>query len=86
MTNSTSTTKAPHGRLVRSQSDHMIAGVAGGAAEWLGVDTTVVRLGLVGLTLFGGIGIPLYLAAWLLLPEEDAETSIAEDLLARRSS
>lgn len=59
----------------------MLAGVAAGAADYLGLDPTLIRVGFVILALVGGVGVPLYLAAWLLIPEEDAERSIAEELL-----
>ena len=59
----------------------MLAGVAAGAARYFDVDVVVVRVGLVALTLLGGIGVPLYLAAWLLVPDEDADESVAEHVL-----
>jgi phage shock protein PspC (stress-responsive transcriptional regulator) len=35
------------------------------------------------LALLGGVAVPLYLAGWLLIPEEGAERSLGEELLAR---
>ncbi len=58
----------------------MVAGVATGIADHLDVDVVVVRVLLVVLTLAGGLGIPLYLAAWLLVPDEGADEAIAEHL------
>ena len=69
--------------LSRSLDGRLIAGVALGLADYLDVDVVVVRVLFVVLTLVGGIGIPLYLAAWLLVPEEDRDESIAEQLLGR---
>ena len=43
-----------------------------------------MRVALVIFALLGGLAVPLYLAAWLLIPDEDSETSIAEDLFSRR--
>ncbi len=61
-------------RLHRSRSDRMLGGVCGGLAESLGVDATLLRIGLVALTLLGaGLGVVLYIAAWILLPEGDAD-------------
>ena len=57
-------------RLTRSKSDRMVAGVAGGIAQYLSVDPVVVRIIFVALALFGGGGIILYLVCWLLMPEE----------------
>jgi phage shock protein C len=67
--------------LRRSFDGRMVAGVAAGAARYLGTDVTVVRIGLVALTLLGGIGVPLYVAAWLLVPDEDADESVAEHFM-----
>ncbi|WP_367132946.1 PspC domain-containing protein [Saccharothrix sp. HUAS TT1] len=56
----------------RSRSDKMLAGVCGGVAEALGVDAALLRILLVAATLFGvGAGAVLYLAAWILMPEQD---------------
>jgi phage shock protein C len=67
----------------------MLAGVASGIARYVGVDVTIVRIAFVLVTLVGGVGIPLYLASWLLIPDEDSAQSIAagfaSDLQARRS-
>lgn len=59
----------------------MLAGVASGLARYLGVDVTVVRIVLVVLAAVGGAGVPLYLAGWLLIPEEGSEQSIASEFL-----
>jgi phage shock protein PspC (stress-responsive transcriptional regulator) len=61
----------------------MVAGVAAGLADYLDVDPTFVRLGLVALTLLGGGGIPLYAAAWLLVREECSGAAVAEELIGR---
>lgn len=60
----------------------MIAGVAAGIADYLDVDVAVVRVVLVALAVAGGAGVPLYLAAWLLVPEEGDEESIVAAHLA----
>ncbi len=62
------TTRHP---LQRSRSDRMIAGVCGGAGRRLDIDPTLLRLALVLLTVFGaGIGVVLYVAAWILVPQD----------------
>jgi phage shock protein PspC (stress-responsive transcriptional regulator) len=61
----------------------MLAGVAGGLAQWFDIDPTLVRLGFAALALLGGLALPLYLAGWLLIPEEGADWSVGEELLAR---
>ena len=67
--------------LRRSDTDRMLAGVAGGLARYFGVDATIVRIAFVVLTLFGGAGIPLYLAGLLLIPDEGSDQSIAGSLI-----
>jgi phage shock protein PspC (stress-responsive transcriptional regulator) len=57
-------------RLTRSKTDRMVAGVAGGIANYMSVDPVIVRILFVALAIFGGGGIILYLACWLLMPEE----------------
>ena len=59
------------GRLLRSTSDRMVSGVAGGLGRYFGIDPVVVRIALVVLTFFGGAGVLLYLAAILLVPADD---------------
>jgi len=71
-------------RLVRTTDDRMIAGVAGGLGRYFDLNPAVFRLGLVVLTLLGGAGILVYLAAVLVIPQEGAEQSIAEKVLAER--
>lgn len=55
----------------RSKDDRMVAGVCGGAAKLLGMDTTVLRVLLAAATLFGfGAGALVYLVCWMVVPEE----------------
>ncbi len=67
--------------LYRPARDRMVAGVASGIARYLGVDVMLVRIALVVLCFVGGIGVPFYLASWLLIPEEGADQSIAADFI-----
>jgi phage shock protein C len=69
--------------LRRPRADRLLFGVASGIADHFGLDRTVVRLGFVVLGLAGGMGVPLYLAALLLIPEEGAEHSLASELMDR---
>jgi phage shock protein C len=55
-------------RLSKSRSDRMIDGVCGGFAEYLGVDSTLVRLGFVFLGFLGGLGVLLYIVAMIIMP------------------
>jgi phage shock protein PspC (stress-responsive transcriptional regulator) len=65
--------------LIRHRDDRMVAGVASGIAGYVAVDTLLVRIAFAVLTIVGGVGIPLYLACWLLIPDEGATQSIATD-------
>ena len=64
----------------------MLGGVAAGIARYLRVDVTVVRIVFAVLAIMGGAGIPLYIAGWLLIPEEGAQQSIASELIDSLSS
>jgi phage shock protein PspC (stress-responsive transcriptional regulator) len=70
-------------RLHRGGRGRMVAGVAGGLADYFDVDPTLVRIGFVALAFMGGLALPLYAAGWLLIPDEDTDMSVAEELLAR---
>lgn len=55
-------------RMVRSETDRMIAGVCGGLAAYLGVDPVLVRLAFVILFLASGIGLAIYAILWIVVP------------------
>ena len=67
--------------LRRPVHDRMLAGVASGIADYLGVDETLVRIAIVVATFFGCAGIAVYLAGWLLIPEEGSDQSLASELI-----
>jgi phage shock protein PspC (stress-responsive transcriptional regulator) len=72
------------GRLLRRRtSDRVIGGVAGGIADYFNVDPLLIRIGFVGLIIFGGAGLVLYLVAWLLMPAEGQDVSPVEALFRR---
>ncbi len=64
----------------------MAAGVAAGIADYFEVDATFVRLAFAVAACFGGIGILMYLAGWLLIPEEGETGSILERLASKIGS
>ena len=70
-------------RLHRRRGGRMLGGVAVGLADYFDVDPVLVRVGFVVLTFVGGLAVPLYLAGWALIPDEETDTSIAEEILAR---
>ncbi|WP_459547949.1 PspC domain-containing protein [Nocardia sp. X0981] len=72
-------------RPARLPRNGPIAGVAAGVGHRYGVDPVLVRVAFVVSTIFGGAGIVLYLAGWLLFPEPGAQASMAESLTRRDS-
>jgi phage shock protein C len=73
-------------RLARSETDRVIAGVAGGIARRFGIRPTLVRLAWVVAVLFGGFGVLAYLILWVVLPKGGAHVPairIAEERYAR---
>src|SRR4051794_35393310 len=60
-------------RLYKSSDDRMIAGVCAGIAEYFGIDAVIVRVVAVALVFAGGAGLLAYVAAWLLVPDRDAD-------------
>jgi phage shock protein PspC (stress-responsive transcriptional regulator) len=55
-------------RLRRSASDVKIAGVAGGTAEYFGLDPTLVRIAFAVLSVLGGIGLAAYAVGVFVMP------------------
>jgi phage shock protein PspC (stress-responsive transcriptional regulator) len=64
--------------LHRSARDRLVTGTAGGLAERLRVDPTVLRLGFVLLSLAGGLGLLVYGLCFVLSSEPEPDTSSPE--------
>ena len=73
-------------QLRRSADDKMLAGVAGGVARYLDADVTLVRVIIAALALFTGAGMALYIAAWLLIPEDGEDQPVAAAWIASRQN
>lgn len=58
----------------RSVEDRVVAGVAGGLGERLGIDPVFVRVAFVMLAFAGGAGVILYLLGWLVSEEVPEDT------------
>ena len=56
-----------------------------GLGEYFDLSPLVYRIGFGALALAGGTGILLYVAAWLVIPEEGAEDSIAASAIRAAS-
>lgn len=74
----------PARRLYRSSNDRVLAGLAGGLAEYFRLDAAWVRLGLVLLVLLGvGAPVLLYLLGWLIVRPNPRPTDLSRDRLHR---
>ena len=60
-------------RLERSVDDRWAAGICGGIGEYMGIDSTVVRVVYVLLSILSIAfpGILVYILLWILIPEGD---------------
>lgn len=64
-------------RLTRPREDRWLGGVSAGLGAYFDLSPTIYRIAFVALALAGGTGVLLYIAAWLVIPEEGAADSIA---------
>ncbi len=63
-------------KLVRKSNDKVLFGVAGGVANYIGIDPVIVRLVFVLLTLWQGWGLLIYIVLAIVMPvEEDVPVS-----------
>lgn len=56
-------------KLYRSRKNRVFGGVAGGLAEYFGLDPILMRVIFVIITLINGIGLILYIILWIVIPE-----------------
>lgn len=68
--------------LVRTD-DRWLGGVCGGVARYLGVDPTVIRVvTVIGAVLGIGTVVVAYVAAWVLMPDEERAAERRQTLAA----
>ncbi|HET6912877.1 MAG TPA: PspC domain-containing protein [Rhodanobacteraceae bacterium] len=62
-----------HPPLRRSRRDRMIAGVVGGLADYFGMDSGLLRVIYVLVSIFSAAfpGTLVYIILWILVPQED---------------
>ncbi len=70
-------------QLLRLRQGRMVAGVCTGLATYFRVDVNLVRLAFAIFTVFYGLGVLMYLIAWVILPEEGEKGSILESFVRR---
>lgn len=77
MTNTSNTRSNPPGStLHRSGHERIFAGVAGGLGEHLGVNAWWFRWAFIFLSLFAGVGLLIYVLAWIVIPGPDEDDPI----------
>ncbi len=81
MTDTTHTRTTRPTRLQRSRNDRVLTGVAGGLGTHLGINPWWFRFAFLVLAFFGGFGLVVYLAAWLVIPDEGREDPIISSWL-----
>jgi phage shock protein PspC (stress-responsive transcriptional regulator) len=64
-------------RLLRSRSDRMLAGVAGGLGRYFDVDPVIFRIAFGVSVFFGGLGILAYIALAIFVPTGEGEAERA---------
>lgn len=70
-------------RLTRSSTDKIIAGVCGGLAEYLEIDPVLVRLAFIVLFFASGIGIPIYIILWIVMPQGENEAIVGSEVIQK---
>ncbi|MGI9585127.1 MAG: PspC domain-containing protein [Acidimicrobiia bacterium] len=69
--------------LSRSRDQRIVAGVAGGLGEHLGINAWWLRWAFIILAFFGGVGFLIYFAAWLVIPDEGQKDPLVGDWVKR---
>jgi phage shock protein PspC (stress-responsive transcriptional regulator) len=72
--------------LIRPQQGRWLAGVAAAIGRATNTDPVLWRVLFAVLTLFGGVGLLVYLLGWLLIPSEGDTASAGEALIGRGQS
>jgi phage shock protein PspC (stress-responsive transcriptional regulator) len=56
-------------KMYRDSDNRVVGGVAAGLAAFWGIDSTVIRVLFIGMSIFGGLGVVVYIIMWIALPE-----------------
>jgi phage shock protein PspC (stress-responsive transcriptional regulator) len=78
----TETIREPR-RLSRPRDGRWLGGVSSGLGTYFDLSPAIYRIAFIALALAGGTGILLYIAAWLVIPDEGDDDSIAAAMLKR---
>ncbi len=63
-------------RLQRSAGERRIAGVAGGVADYFGLDATLVRIAFAVLAFVGGLGLAVYAVGVFVMPAQEGSAPL----------
>ena len=83
ITESTAVDEAPPRRLVRTDDGRWLGGVCAGLGHYFDINPLVYRIAFAALAVAGGTGLLLYVAAWLVVPGEHSDESVAVETLRR---
>ena len=64
--------------LIRPKAGRRIEGVCAGIARAFKLDVNLVRVAMIALVLFGGLGLVTYVAGWILMPNENARQDLSD--------
>jgi len=70
-------------RLYRSRKDKIIAGVCGGMGEYFNIDPVWIRIIFILLTILQGVGLLVYIIAWILMPINPVQNATSDTLAER---
>jgi phage shock protein C len=70
-------------RLTRRTEDKIITGVCSGLATYLDIDTVWVRLSFVILLFASGIGLPIYVILWIVMPAADNDARSEAEVIQK---
>lgn len=71
-------------KLYRSHKDRILSGLLGGFAEYIGMESTIVRLAYIFLTLVTGVFpfVIFYIIALFVVPEAPGGSSSSHDVVS----
>jgi signal transduction histidine kinase len=79
-------TASAAGSLRRDPTRGVLAGVAAGLANRIGIDPLIVRVGFIAASAAGGFGLVVYVVLWLLMPGEGSERAPVEQIAGKRET
>jgi phage shock protein PspC (stress-responsive transcriptional regulator) len=65
-------------RLYRSRTKKVIAGIGGGLGNYLDIDPVIIRVIIVLITIFHGVGLIIYIILWIVIPDEPYDLNFAD--------